>query len=74
MEWTMVSIVWNSRALLLNVARARVFPPWAAGARGPYRAGPRWCAARVRARASWVGPGTRVDCEIEISFHLSSKL
>ena len=23
MEWTMVSIVWNSRALLLNVARPR---------------------------------------------------
>ena len=51
MEWTVVPFVWNPRALLLNVACTRVFPPWAAGARGPCRAGPRWGAAWVRARA-----------------------
>ena len=57
MEWTTVPFDWNPRALLLNVARTQVFPSWAAGARGPWHAGPRWCAARVRARASRVGPG-----------------
>ena len=57
-EWTVVPFDWKSRALLHNVARARVFPPWAAVVHGPCHAGPRQCAVRVRAWAlrEWAEP------------------
>ena len=50
MEWTTVPFDGKPMALLHNAVRAWVFPPWAAVARGPCRAGPRRCGARVRAR------------------------
>ena len=34
MEWNAVSFDWKPRALLHNVVLVRVFPPWAAVARG----------------------------------------